>query len=253
MLMACLGRQRFATTSLPGSKVQRIFDFSQKKSHKFFLRDKIDLLVFDQVFVDRQYETSFFAHHDGLMSAYKKIVEPEGTDSSIGLPLILDFGSNNGMSAEFFRLYWPKSKVIGIEPDLQNFNLSIRNSPGSSFIHGAVSNSDELISISNAGSDHWGFRVQSDESGGIQGYCVPTLLKKFPSTVPFIAKFDVEGFESKIFEGNTDWIDLFHLIVIELHDWMIPGESNSTSFLKAIAGRDRDFVIRGENVFSFRN
>lgn len=252
-LMACLGRQRFAITSLPGSKVQKIFDFSQRKTHKFFLRDKIDLLVFDQVFVDRQYETSLFAHHDGLLSFYKKITGPERPAGLGGLPLILDFGSNNGMSAEFFRLYWPDSKVIGIEPDLENFNLSIRNSPDSTFIRGAVSNSDELISISNTGSDHWGFRVQSDESGGIQGFSVPTLLQSFPSAIPFIAKFDVEGFELKIFEGNTDWIDLFPLIVIELHDWMLPGENNSKSFLKAIAGRNRDFVIRGENVFSFRN
>jgi FkbM family methyltransferase len=251
--MACLGRQRFAITSLPGSKVQRIFDFSQRKAHKFFLRDTIDLLVFDQVFVDRQYETSFFAHHDGLLAFYKRIIGPEGADYSDAQPLILDFGSNNGMSAEFFQLYWPESKVVGIEPDLENFNLSTRNSPGSTFIHGAVSSSDELISISNAGSDHWEFRVQSDASGVIQGYCVPTLLKKFPSTTPFIAKFDVEGFESKIFEGNTDWIDLFPLIVIELHDWMLPGEHNSGNFIQAIAGRDRDFVIRGENVFSFRN
>jgi FkbM family methyltransferase len=250
--MACLGRQRFAITSLPGSKVQRIFDFSHRKTHKFFLRDKIDLLVFDQVFVDRQYETSFFAHHDGLLAFYNGVIGSERADQSDAQPLILDFGSNNGMSAEFFRLYWPESQVVGIEPDLENLNLSIKNSPSSTFIHGAVSNSDELISISNAGSDHWGFRVRSDKGGGIQGYSVPTLLKKFPSAIPFIAKFDVEGFESRIFEGNTDWIDLFPLIVIELHDWMLPGESNSRSFLNAISGRDRDFVIRGENVFSFR-
>lgn len=252
-LMAFLGQRRFVITSLPGTNVQRIFDLRLRRSHKFYVRDKIDLLVFDQVFFDRQYDTSFFAQHDGLLSFYKKTTGPERPAGSGGLPLILDFGSNNGMSAEFFRLYWPDSKVIGIEPDLENFNLSIRNSPGSTFIRGAVSNSDELISISNSGSDHWGFRVQSDESGGIQGYCVPTLLKNFPSAIPFIAKFDVEGFESKIFEGNTDWIDLFPLIVIELHDWMLPGENNSKSFLNAIAGRNRDFVIRGENVFSFRN
>jgi len=252
-LEAFFGRQRFTVASLPGSNVQRIFDLSERKLHKFFLRDYIDLLVFDQVFVDRQYETSFFPHHDKLLAFYNRLVRAKESGYSDVPPLILDFGSNNGMSAEFFRRYWPESKVIGIEPDINNFNLSLRNSPESTFIHGAVSSADELISISNTDSAHWGFRVQSDEKGDIQGYSVTTLLKRFPSTLPFIAKFDVEGFESKIFEEDTDWIDLFPLIILELHDWMLPGETNSRNFLMAVAARDRDFVIRGENVFSFRN
>jgi hypothetical protein len=42
-------------------------------------------------------------------------------------------------------------------------------------------------------------------------------------------------------------------MIVELHDWMLPRTANSANFLKAVAARNRDFVFRGENVFSIRN
>jgi len=38
-----------------------------------------------------------------------------------------------------------------------------------------------------------------------------------------------------------------------LHDWLLPGQGTSRSFLKCMAALDRDFVHIGENVFSIRN
>jgi hypothetical protein len=43
------------------------------------------------------------------------------------------------------------------------------------------------------------------------------------------------------------------VIIIELHDWMLPGTANSQNCLKALSGTNRDFVFYGENVFSIRN
>jgi hypothetical protein len=67
---------------------------------------------------------------------------------------------------------------------------------------------------------------------------------------PFLIKIDIEGFESDLFSANTEWVDCFPVIIIELHDWMLPGDCNSRNFLQAIAGRSRDFILRGENVVS---
>jgi hypothetical protein len=82
---------------------------------------------------------------------------------------------------------------------------------------------------------------------------VPELLQQYPMSagfLPFMIKVDIEGYESVLFEENVDWIDAFPLMTIELHDWALPGQGTSKNFLKAIAGRDRDFVYLGENVFS---
>ena len=70
---------------------------------------------------------------------------------------------------------------------------------------------------------------------------------------PFIIKIDIEGFEEDLFSKNLEWVDLFPLLIIELHDWMLPKSSNSKNFLQAISKLNRDFVYIGENIFSISN
>ena len=64
---------------------------------------------------------------------------------------------------------------------------------------------------------------------------------------------DIEGFEQDVFSGGTEWLDRFYVAVIELHDWMLPRKASSRPFLSAVAAHDRDFLFRGENVFSIPN
>ena len=42
------------------------------------------------------------------------------------------------------------------------------------------------------------------------------------------------------------------MLIIELHDWMLPGACNSKNFLRAISQYDRDFVHIAENIFSLK-
>jgi hypothetical protein len=51
----------------------------------------------------------------------------------------------------------------------------------------------------------------------------------------FMIKIDIEGFESDLFADNVDWIASPAVIMIELHDWMLPGQYSSASFQKAMA------------------
>jgi hypothetical protein len=82
-----------------------------------------------------------------------------------------------------------------------------------------------------------------------------TLLKqqRFNDTTPFIVKIDIEGFEENLFEKNTEWLDKFPLLIIELHDWMIPKSANSQNFLRCVSKLNRDFIYINENVFSIKN
>ena len=70
---------------------------------------------------------------------------------------------------------------------------------------------------------------------------------------PFIVKIDIEGFEAELFSRNLEWLDRFYVLIIELHDWMLPRQRSSQSFLRAIGALDRDFLYAGENVFSIAN
>jgi hypothetical protein len=70
-------------------------------------------------------------------------------------------------------------------------------------------------------------------------------------TYPFIFKIDIEGGESDLFKKDFEWVDSFPMLVIELHDWMLPFQGSSRSFFKAISAYDFDIVYRGENIFCF--
>jgi hypothetical protein len=43
----------------------------------------------------------------------------------------------------------------------------------------------------------------------------------------------------------------FALIIIELHDWMLPMQGSSKPFFKAISNLDFEILQKGENLFFF--
>ena len=63
----------------------------------------------------------------------------------------------------------------------------------------------------------------------------------------------IEGSELELFSENTNWIDQSDLLYVELHDWMLPGEQSSKTFLSKISSLNRDFLLSGENVVSIKN
>ena len=69
-------------------------------------------------------------------------------------------------------------------------------------------------------------------------------------------KIDIEGHESDLFKKNTEWFDKFKVIIIEIHDWMLPGKSISRNYFntlsEAMKKNNRDVIIRGENLISIK-
>ena len=52
-------------------------------------------------------------------------------------------------------------------------------------------------------------------------------------------------------------MDKFDIIIIEIHDWMLPKNSNSSNFINALSetmkkGNKRDLIISGENLISIK-
>lgn len=171
-------------------------------------------------------------------------------------PLILDLGANIGASALYFLLNYANSRVIALEPDPGNFELMSLNTRGVDCIPvaGAVASEKGFVRICDPGLGHWGLRTEFDATGRVEAFTIPELLHRYAdsSFFPFIVKIDIEGAEAELFSKNTDWIDAFPVLIIELHDWLLPGTQNSRNFLSNIARRARDFVYIGDNIFSIR-
>jgi FkbM family methyltransferase len=225
-----------------------------KRSHSitaYTVRDNIDLAVLRQVFDAQHYEIAGLTRASDIFGRYQQIV----ADNRV--PLIIDCGANIGASANYFSERFPKAKVVAIEPEAANFELLKAHcrSDRIDCINAAVASTPGQGKMVDPGLGSWGFRVEEAVAGSLSFVTINGLLSdpRWQTATPFIIKVDIEGFERDLFAANTEWIDRFPLLIVELHDYMFPREASSGKFLKVISLLDRDFVSIGENIFSIAN
>jgi FkbM family methyltransferase len=189
------------------------------------------------------------------------LIEYHQRQSALRPSLIVDAGANIGASPVYFLNAFENSFVFAIEPDEDNWEILDLNTAayGQKFnFLGAVAAQDGELMLVDPGLGDWGFRTQAIDDGARTGPTVksisPASILAHPATqnmTPLIFKIDIEGGEAGLFGGDTSWMEQFPLIVIELHDWMLPFSGSSGSFLKAVARYEFDFIHKGENIFLF--
>ena len=210
-----------------------------------------DLGVFEQIFVTQDYSLGRLRRGRELVLRYEAMLASGKT------PIIVDAGANIGASVVYWGIHFPKAQILAIEPDKANFALLRKNTQGLNVIlhEAAIGSIEGSASLSDPGEGEWGYRTARDDAGGLPIISMDGLLESGVARngAPFIAKIDIEGAEADLFAANTGWVQSFDLVIIELHDWMLPGQGTSRNFLKCIANLDRDFLHIGENIFSIRN
>lgn len=235
----------------PCSHRQAILSTRTGRRFDFEVRDATDMSVLRQIFVHEDYSLSRLARSSDILRHYAQITQARQT------PLIIDCGANIGLSAAYFSDMFPDAKIVAIEPEEGNCALARRNCSAANVdvLQAAIASEDKAGVLIDPGVGGWGFRVEERESGAVRMVSINSLLDDpaYAGCQPFIVKIDIEGFERELFARNTEWIDRFMLLIIELHDWMLPNLSVSRNFLSAVARLDRDFVHIGENVFSISN
>jgi FkbM family methyltransferase len=242
---------RHVALTPPWFKSQILYDGRFRKFSKLKIRDMTDWETVNQVYLQEDYALRRLTRYEEIIRNYKDIVEAGKR------PLIIDCGANIGVSSKYFSENFPESTVIAIEPNSGNHSLATTNCVSSNVIHtkAAISSRPGLGAIKDANASNNGFQVESSESGDFPMITVSDILKQHGSekVSPWLIKIDIEGFESNLFSENTDWIDDFPIIAIELHDWLYPGKSTSMNFISQISKKQRDFVLSGENVFSIKH
>lgn len=250
-LLSGLIRREWLALSPPILSIQWLFSLRDRKLISVSIGSYFDWATIHEVFVRREYSTDEFVVHPGVWSHYEKI-------ATNGIPLILDLGANVGISARFFSSAYKDATIIAIEPSSQNFKLLTQNCLGQKNIRptqGAIGSASGTVSLFDPGNGNNAFRTFGDVSKLIEViplYSIGSILEREPGLTPFIVKIDIEGAERELFSSNTDWVDLFKVIVVETHDWMLPGEAASSTLLSALGGKRRDLLVRGENIFSIR-
>ena len=227
--------------------------FDKIKKNFFFqkIRSYNDLLTVHEVFSEENYNLKVFNNHKDILIEYHKILELKN------LPLVIDCGSNIGSSSVYFNKIFPTSNILSIEPDKNSYEFSKKNIKfkNSLLINKAVNCEEKDVNFFSDITDNRASRVTNRGGDIVKSITINDLINDLISknNKPFLIKIDIEGFESMLFSKNYEWINEFKVIIVEIHDWMLPKESNSFNLLNALVQtmskkNKRDLLISDENL-----
>ena len=164
---------------------------------------------------------------------------------------IIDAGANVGYTAVWFAERYPTARIIAIEPEAENFEILCANVahepriiplcaaltpagvPPQRVVTAVQDSSPAAFQTVDADSS-----TDSDLSTAVDAVDMDSLLERFGIEHLDLLKMDIEGAEKAVFADCTDWIDRVEAIIVEVHDRLLPGCSES--FDRATTG----FAIR---------
>jgi FkbM family methyltransferase len=173
-------------------------------------------------------------------------------------PLIVDCGAYVGITPLNFHLTFPGAQILAVEPSEENYRMLCQNLVSlNQFItlHRALGIDQAQYMIDAKMNDYWGHKTalvsDSNYGSSVTGISVESLIHLAPDSSPFVFKIDIEGAEADL--SFADWTQIleFPVVVIEPHDWMLPGRRCLANLFSALGkhGTSRDILIEGENLW----
>jgi FkbM family methyltransferase len=252
-----LKRRRYISLSPPNTCRHLIYDRDKGSILNIHSRGTEDVTSIAQVFIAEFYNLSQLGERYNDLIQYYNLVLNEGKN-----PLIIDCGANIGLASLYFATIFPRAKIVALEPESINCRFARTNNLHNNLdvIQAAVGSESGKCVIKNTNASSNSFQVTRNIDSNaapdkvIDVITIGELISRYGVDYkPFLIKIDIEGYESDLFAKDVEWISSFPLMIIELHDWMLPKQANSLNFLRAISKEDRDFVFFNENIFSIRN
>jgi FkbM family methyltransferase len=126
-------------------------------------------------------------------------------------------------------------------------------------VRGAIASKPGFARVIDPGIGHWGYRTKnisdtSQSDGTVPRLTINEIYRQHSARCfPFIVKVDIEGGEADLFSGDTEWVEMTPILIVELHDWLLTRSGNSRAFLKCVSQLDRDFVYIGDEIYSIAN
>jgi FkbM family methyltransferase len=251
-----MGRTRFCPFTPPNCRTQRVLVRGKDRElsiRSFRIRDFADYATFGQIFIEEIYNVRRLAQFSALRDYLDRRLEEPGR-----VGLIVDCGANIGLSGYYFATEFPDCLVVGLEPEPGNYRQALANQLEGNvrFINAGVGSVDGYATIDDELGLNNGFTLGYDDKGSVRIVSIDSLFQSShvdPAVhVPFLVKIDIEGFEDDLFSTNTDWVERFPVLIIELHDWLYPTRATSRNFLRLMSRLDRAFILMGDSVVSIQ-
>lgn len=211
-----------------------------------------DMDVLRQIFVQKDYDLNKHAQMTRIRSAYESMLRAGRN------PVIIDAGANIGASSIWFSKNFPEAKLFAVEPDPQNAELCRRNCESLknvTVVEAAIGSAPGRVKLKRHDNynNSWAVQTERGEGADIPVISVDNLLTEAGLDGQlFIIKIDIEGFEKDLFSSETPWLSEATVVIIELHDWMLPGQYSSLPFQKAMVSRNSEVLISGNNLILVR-
>jgi FkbM family methyltransferase len=205
-----------------------------------------DVTAVRQIFLHSEYELRE-AIYARVAARYAEIM------NSGRKPVVVDAGANIGAASLFFRKTFPGTAIVAVEPDPENLpvlRLNLEGRQDMFVVPAAIGCRDGLAKIEDHGQG-WSSRTKRAGSG-VPVTTMADAFARVKDGVPFIAKIDIEGFESDLFAENTDWLNEVYMVAIEPHDWLLPGERTSRAFQVAMGQLEFEIFVSGGNLIYVR-
>ncbi|MGH9477508.1 MAG: FkbM family methyltransferase [Terriglobales bacterium] len=170
-------------------------------------------------------------------------------------PLLLDLGANIGLASLALHFQLPRARILAVEPDPANYAQLCRNAAAVTAIvpvHAAVAPRDGWVRIANPHGATAGFRTAPVAEGCPAAIAARSMESLCAGEPPLIVKMDIEGAERDLFSGDCAWLARTRLLIVEPHDWALPGQGISRGLLAALAARGGDIIVRGEHLLCWR-
>ncbi len=176
------------------------------------------------------------------------------------LSSIFDLGANIGLSSVFLINKYPNSKILSVEPDLDNYNILQKNVKKYSSIltlNAAIYSSDSLLKLVDVGEGEASYQIKESYElneyhkvlSSVKCYSISSLMRQFGFISLDLVKMDIEGAEKKCLLGTNDWINNVSICAVEIHETLNPG---ITSRIIGALQSKFDFYLHGE-YFVFSN
>lgn len=189
------------------------------------------------------------------MAIYDQVVLQPYLPRDRDRAVILDCGSNIGITVRYFKAAHPQARIIAVEPDAGNFSLLERNCAGLKGItclQAAIWSEPGRLRLEREGLAPSSYRTMGEPAAdGVEAVTIPGLLTRFGVERVSLLKVDIEGAELELFSApDLSWLERVDAIAIELHDAWRPGCGEA--FFKAIAPWRWTYAVAGEMILCER-
>ena len=140
--------------------------------------------------------------------------------------LIVDLGSNIGLTMVDFCFLFPEARVIGVELDPDSAALARQNveqwSDRSTMVEAAIWSEDGTVTYGRRPEDAWAHRVGSAAPGqevSVRAVTLDALLDSLaPNQTVDYLKVDIEGGERELFRVGGRWSERVRVLKVEVHE-----------------------------------